>query len=510
MARDRGTADVMSGGPSAILRRAADRDPQGLALVTATRRLTYRALDLAAAAIAGGLRSSGIAPGEVVSLYSPNRWEWIAAYHGILRAGAVVNPINAMLTAEEVAYILGDCGAVAVVASGSSMERLGSLPERVRLVVDLDGDSFAELLAADPADPVDVAGDGPSTIAYTSGTTGHPKGAVQSQYGVLVNCLHTAKLHGRGPDDVVVTALPLPHVFGNVSVNSTFAAGGTVVLRERFDCADVFETIKVHRATMFEGVPAMYARLLADPALTGADLSSVTRSTVGGQTIAVATLRAWQEVSGAPLLQVWGMTELSGHATTHRVDGPEVLGSIGVPFPGVEIRVAALDEPARDAGVGKRGELMVRGPVVMLGYHDRPKATAETIDAEGWLSTGDIGYAAESGHLFVVDRKKDLIITGGYNVYPAEIERVLAGHPAVAMVGAGAVPDPVLGELACAYVVLRPDTSATAAELIAFTEPHLAPYKRPRLVRFVPRLPTTTSGKIMRRRLAAVADGRDE
>ncbi|MEV8372632.1 AMP-binding protein [Kribbella sp. NPDC056861] len=499
----------MTAGPSAILRLAADRDPDGLALVTATDRLTYRELDRAAAAIAGGLQRHGIAPGEVVSLYSPNRWEWIAAYHGILRAGAVVNPINAMLTSEEVDYILNDCGAVAIVASGPLLQRLRSLPAGLRLVVDLEECSFGELLEAEPIDPVEVAADAPCTIAYTSGTTGHPKGAVQSQYGVLVNCEHTAQLHGRGPDDVVVTALPLPHVFGNVSVNSTFLAGGTVVLRERFDCADVFESIKVHRATMFEGVPAMYARLLADPALATADLSSVTRSTVGGQTIAVSTMQAWQEVSGAPLLQVWGMTELSGHATTHRYDGPEVLGSIGVPFPGVEIRIAALDQPTREAAVEERGELMVRGPVVMLGYHDRPKATAETIDPEGWLSTGDIGYRIESGHLFIVDRKKDLIITGGYNVYPAEIERVLAGHPAVAMVGAGAVPDAVLGELACAYVVLRPGASATEAELIGFTETHLAPYKRPRLVRFVSQLPTTTSGKIMRRRLAAVADGED-
>ncbi|WP_326959427.1 class I adenylate-forming enzyme family protein [Amycolatopsis sp. NBC_01286] len=489
-------------GPADILRTAARRHPDRTALVTATRTLTYRELDAAAAAVAGGLRDRGIAPGDVVTLYAPNRWEWLAAYHGALRAGAVVNPANALLTAEELGYVTQDCRAAAVITTSALRERVTG----VALVVDLDNGAdavpFADLLEAAPREPVDV--DGPCTIAYTSGTTGHPKGAVQSHYGVLVNCALTATMHARREDDVVVTALPLPHVYGNVAVHSTFCVGGTVVLRERFSPGDVFAAIEEHRATIFEGVPAMYAMLLADPALARADLSSLTRSTVGGQTIAVTTMRAWQERSGAPLLQVWGMTELSGHATTHSPHAPEVLGSIGVAYPGVQIRVADLDDPARDAPDGVRGELLVRGPVVMLGYHDRPEATAETIDADGWLRTGDLGYRDPTGHLFVVDRKKDLIITGGYNVYPAEIERVLAGHPAVAMVAAGPVPDAVKGELACAYVVLRPGETATADELIAFTTPHLAPYKRPRLVRFVDRLPATPSGKIKRRELAGL------
>jgi long-chain acyl-CoA synthetase len=215
----------------------------------------------------------------------------------------------------------------------------------------------------------------------------------------------------------------------------------------------------------------------------------------------VATIERWQQRSGAPLIELWGMTELSGLGTTHALHAPPVPGSIGVSLPGQEVRIADLDDPRRDTPLGDPGELMVRGPLVMLGDHDNPKATAEAIEPHGWLHTGDIATMDNTGHLFVVDRRKDMIITGGYTVYPAEIERVLARHPSVAMVAAGPVPDPVRGELACAYVVLTSGASATEEELIAFAGESLAAYKRPRMIRFVDTLPTTSTGKIMRREL---------
>jgi long-chain acyl-CoA synthetase len=499
----------MMNGPGDILRAAAPRFGDKIALVTADQKLSYRELDEASDRVAAWLAARGIQPGQVVSLYAQNRWEWIVTYHGALKAGAVVNPVNVMLTAEELAFVLGDCRAAAVFTSAGQASMVVSLtrdlPE-LRTVVafgpSADAVPFTAVLEAGGKPPrVDFAPRAPSTIGYTSGTTGHPKGAVQSQQAVLLNCALTATMHGRGPADVVVTALPAPHVYGNVVVNSTFLTGGTVVLMERFQAAEALRLIGEHRATLFEGVPAMYAMLLADPAIGDADLSSLTRCTVGGQTIPLATIERWQQRSGAPLIELWGMTEIAGLGTTHALHSPAAPGSIGVSLPGVQVRVADLGDTSQDAALGVPGELMVRGSIVMLGYHNNPQATAEAIEPDGWLHTGDIATMDDTGHFFVIDRRKDMIIAGGYNVYPAEIERVLAGHPAVAMVAAGPVPDPVKGEVPCAYVVLVPGSATTESELIAYAGDHLAAYKRPRLIRFVEDLPKTSTGKIMRREL---------
>jgi long-chain acyl-CoA synthetase len=496
-------------GPGDILPAAAARFGDKVALITSTRTLTFSELDDLSDRVAAALAARGIRPGQPVSLYAQNRWEWVVAYHGVLKAGAVVNPVNVMLTPEELAFVLRDCGAGAVFTSAEQAPRVleltRELPELNTVVSfgEVAGAvSFAELLMADgPRPQVDVDPAAPSTIGYTSGTTGHPKGAVQSHRAVLLNCALTATMHGRTQDDVVVTPLPAPHVYGNVVINGTFLAGGTVVLMERFAPGEALRLIGEHRATMFEGVPAMYAMMLAEPGLADADLTSLTRCTVGGQTIPTSTIERWQQRSGAPLIELWGMTEISGLGTTHALHAPPVPGSIGVSLPGVEVRIADLGDVGRDAAPGEPGELMVRGPIVMIGYHGSPEATAETIEPDGWLHTGDIALMDETGHVFVVDRRKDMIITGGYNVYPAEIERVLAMHPAVAMVAAGPIPDPIKGELACAYVVLAEGASTTEEELISYAGEHLAAYKRPRAVRFVASLPATSTGKIMRREL---------
>jgi long-chain acyl-CoA synthetase len=312
-------------------------------------------------------------------------------------------------------------------------------------------------------------------------------------------------MHGRDERDVVVTALPAPHVYGNVAINGTFLAGGTVVLMERFNAAEALALVDDHRATLIEGVPTMYAMMLAAPEIEGADLSSLRRSTVGGQTISTSVIREWERrTHGAPLLELWGMTEIAGLGTTHALHAPNVHGSIGVALPGVEVRVSSLEHRLQAAKTNEPGELCVRGPLNMLGYYGRPDWTAETIDADGWLHTGDVAYANADGYFFVVDRLKDMIITGGYNVYPAEIERVVSTHPAVAMVAVGRLADDLKGEVARAYVVLKPGTSSTESEILEHCRPHLAAYKLPRSVRFVPDLPKTSTGKIMRRELATL------
>ncbi|MDF3145140.1 MULTISPECIES: AMP-binding protein [unclassified Streptomyces] len=494
--------------PGDIVPYAASRYADKTALVTPTRTLTFAELDDLTSRAANGLRRRGITPGRTVSLYGPNSWQWIVAYHAILRAGAVVNPINVMLTPPEVAFVLNDCQAVAVLTAAERLPDLRTLTseiDSVQCVLALDGtdeDAFSRPFAEEPLEqPTLVEPTSLSTIGYTSVTTGHPKGAMQSHRAVLLNCALTATMHGHTSRDVVVTALPATHVYGNVAINGTLLAGGTVVLMERFAPDQALALISEHRATMFEGVPAMYAMLLAEPAVREADLTSLDRCTVGGQTIAESTIEAWEQRSGAPLIELWGMTEISGLGTTHAIDAPPVHGSIGISLPGLEVRVADLGDATRDAPVGEPGELMVRGPLVMMGYYGNPTETKKTIEPDGWLHTGDIAYADDSGHFFVVDRRKDLIITAGYNVYPAEIERVISAHPAVAMVGVGAVTDDVKGELACACIVLRAGMKLSEEEILDFTRDRLAAYKRPCRVVFVSSLPTTSSGKIMRRKL---------
>lgn len=507
-AEDRPSPHTLNG-PGDIIPAIAREFPAKTALVTDTTALTYAELDELTARGAQGLRDRGIRPGQIVSLYGPNSWQWVVAYHAVLRAGAVVNPINTMLTEEEVAFILKDCEAAALLTRADRLPAMRALSAdlpHLSLLLGLDSDAedgFKTLLATEarieqePVDPSAL-----STIGYTSGTTGHPKGAMQSHQAVLLNCRLTATMHGRSSGDTMVTALPAPHVYGNVAINSTLLSGGTVVLMERFSPERALELIEEHRATLFEGVPAMYSMMLTHERLASTDLSSLTRSTVGGQTIALSTIERWQKVSDAPLIELWGMTELSGLGTTHSLGAEPCPGSIGVALPGVDVRVGDLDDTSRTAPPGTPGELLVRGPLVMLGYHGNDQATAETVDKDGWLHTGDIAYADESGHFFVVDRRKDMIITAGYNVYPAEIERVLATHPDVSLVAVGAVPDSVKGETARAYVVPVPGATVTGQELIEYCRTRLAAYKAPRSVQFVTALPQTSTGKIMRRKLA--------
>jgi long-chain acyl-CoA synthetase len=252
---------------------------------------------------------------------------------------------------------------------------------------------------------------------------------------------------------------------------------------------------------MFEGVPTMYFYLLDHAGLDQRDLSSLTRCTVGGQTMPVAKMQAVEQALGCPLIELWGMTEMAGLGTTHPSYGPNKHGSIGIALPLTEMRIAAVDDATITLPAGEVGELMARGPIVMQGYFGNPQATAEAIEPDGWLHTGDLASVDADGHIFIVDRKKDMILTAGYNVYPAEIERVVAAHPAVAMVAVGARPDDLKGEIAKAYVVLKSGATAEPDEIIEFCRSQLAAYKVPREVQFVEELPRTSTGKVMRRQL---------
>ncbi len=493
-----------------VLPHAATRFGDKIALVIEGRSFSYRELDQLSNRLANALTGMGVAPGDRVSLYSGNCWEWIAAYYAALKTGAVINPINVMLTPEEVRYVTCDCQARIILASADKGEALLAVRKDTPLehVILFGAErpgarSFEDLisLGRDEYVPKRVGADATSTIGYTSGTTGRPKGAMTTHRAVLLNSSMAANIWASTAADVTVTGLPCPHVYGTVPMNGTFLTGGTLVMMPRFDADQALALIERHRATMFHGVPTMHMYVLNLPKLAQYDLTSLTRCSVGGQTMPVSKMTEAQERYGCPLLEIWGMTEIAGAGTMQPFYGENRLGSIGLAVPYAECRVADVSDAAKTLPDDDIGELMIRGPLVMQGYFGNEQATRETIESDGWLHTGDIARRDRDGYYYIVDRKKDMIITGGYNVYPAEIERVLASHPAVAMVAVGSQPDEMKGEVAKAYVVLRAGAVGDGDAILAHCRSELAAYKVPRAIQFVVDLPKTSTGKILRREL---------
>ena len=330
---------------------------------------------------------------------------------------------------------------------------------------------------------------------------------MMSGRAIAVGTAGTALMHGRTAADTTVSALPCSHVYGMAVMNCGLLCGATLVLLERFDPETMLRSVERYRATMLEAVPTGFMYMLADPAMGRYDLSSLERMTTGGQTIPPATAAEVEETFGATLLELWGMTELAGPGTTHAAACERRLGSIGVAIPYVEARIGGLEDSAATMPVGEPGELLIRGPITPIGYYGNEAATKEAFDADGWFRTGDVASRDADGFLWVVDRKKDMILTAGFNVYPAELERVLASHPDVSMAAVGGVPDREKGELAKAYIVPRPGAAPTVDSIMAHCRRQLAPYKVPRRVQFVPDLPVNSTGKILRRELSTIDDG---
>ena len=500
-----------------ILPAAARRHGPRLALVVEDRQVTFDELDGLADRVAHGLADLGVKSGDGVALFGANSIEWVAAYFGAAKAGAVLIPLSSMLTTDELRYTLADAGARVLIGAADKLGQLTAVKasgavdhvvvwgdagagDAIPMGDWLDRDTGPFALC--PRDASDLA-----VIAYTSGTTGHPKGAMQSHRAVVGAGAGTALMAGRTAEDRVISALPLFHVYGSCVLNAAILAGSTLITLPRFDAAAMLDAIRTHRATLMDGVPTSYYYLLSHPDLDACDLSSLRLAWVGGQTLPVAKSLEFTRRTGCPVHEVWGMTELAGATSANPVHADNRPGTIGLPYPGNSFRVVDAEDPTREMPPGQPGELMYRGPLVMMGYHGKPAATAETIRPDGWLHTGDIAVMDEDGYATIVDRKKDMILTAGFNVYPAELERVLCMHPAVALAAVGRIPDAVKGELAKAYVVLHAGVEIDAAALIGHCRKHLAPYKVPRAVQFVDAVPMTASGKIMRRRLPGIDDG---
>ena len=465
------------------------------------RTLSFAEAERLSGQFAGGLATMGVGQGDRVILHLPNGWQWIVAYHAIARLGAVVIPANILLSAGEIAFIARDSGASMAVVPA---DRMAAVPDGVRVVVPggQGGAAFEALLLHSPPPPCARQADDLFSIGYTSGTTGHPKGAMQTHGAIVGSTAMTATIHCRTRHDRVYSALPFPHVYGNVVLHAGFLTGAHLTAAARFDAGEALRAITEDGITLFEGVPTMYYQMLMHPVVRDTDFSGLTRCTVGGQTMALDKLDEVARLVGCPLLELWGMTELAGPAITHSPYWPARHGSIGLPFPGTDVRIADLDDNTAEALPGEAGELLIRGPLVTPGYWNNPDATGKAFDADGWFATGDVARADEDGYVTIVDRRKDMFLCGGYNVYPAELERVISEHPAVAMVAVAGVADAQKGEIPIAHVVLRPEASATRAEeLDRHCRERLAAYKVPRRIYFTDTLPVTSTGKIMRRAL---------
>ncbi|MFV8317357.1 long-chain-fatty-acid--CoA ligase [Mycobacterium sp. 23] len=486
---------------SANLVVSKDFYPDRVALRCDDLQFTFAEFDAAASRVATLLERAGIQPGDRVGLMLPNTPAYAIAFFGIMYRGAVAVPMNPLLKSREVSYYLSNSGATALFATPAfAAEATAGADEVGARCWLVDDAGLAELIADLPAQtgPVQRAADDVAVIVHTSGTTGKPKGAMLTHGNIGHNADVTVRTLAKiGPDDVVMGCLPLFHVFGLTgALNSAVRAGATLTLIPRFDPRKALEVIERDGVTVFEGVPTMYSALLG-----AADAAAGTRTlrtcVSGGAALPVQVLVDFETTFGCTVLEGYGLSESSSAAAFNHPDRPRKPGSIGTPIDGVEMRV--VDLTGAEVAQGETGEIQIRGHNVMKGYWNLPEATRATITEDGWLHTGDVGRVDEHGFYYIVDRIKDLIIRGGYNVYPREIEEVLYEHPAVAQAAVVGIPHDSLGEEVGAAVALKKDSAVTAEELRDHVKSRVAAYKYPRLVWLVDELPKGPTGKVQKR-----------
>jgi long-chain acyl-CoA synthetase len=511
-----------------ILEHAARQLPDRTALTCGPARISYADLDAQAGRIAAALRARGVRSGDAVAFSCPNVPAFPAVYYGILKAGAVVVPLNVLLKPREIAYHLQDSGAVAMIAfEGTAELPMGAM---ARAACETAGCADLIVMTLDPAAPSPLpdvptlwelvshvpAGfesmrrrpDDTAVILYTSGTTGHPKGAELSHENMLLNALASKDMflpamRGGFEEDVALVTLPLFHSTAQTCLmNAGFAAGFRLVLMPRFEPAAVLETMRREQVGLWIGVPTMYWSLLQCVRDTGADTAGVAEHLrlciSGGAPMPHEIMREFESVFSVRILEGYGLSETSPVACFNQVHRPSRPGTVGQAILGVDVR--AVDDADRFVPAGEPGEIVIRGPNVMKGYYNRPEATAAAM-RHGWFHTGDIGTIDADGYVTIVDRKKDMILRGGFNVYPREIEEVMLTHPDISLAAVVGVPDERLGEEVKAFVVLKPGAQATAAGLIEWCREQMAAYKYPRSVEFREALPISPTGKILKREL---------
>jgi long-chain acyl-CoA synthetase len=496
-----------------ILEESTKRNPDKVAIIFDDFKLTYAQLNGAANQVANALVAQGIKPGDRVGMMLPNVPQFPIIYFGILKAGGIVVPMNVLLKGREVAYYLSDSEASALfywdmfaadatagakeAPSVKNLVQVGIAPAQAP---ESAQDFFAFMGQQKPTfDTVATNPDDTCLIIYTSGTTGQPKGAELTNLNLFECCHLGTHIFTFDENDVILAVLPMFHSFGlsNV-VNGGIHGGITLTLVPRFDADKILQVIQRDKVTLFLGVPTMYFALLNHPERSTYDLSSLRLCVSGGASIPGEVIKAWEQATGTKILEGYGLSETSPTATFNQLDLGQKVGSIGKPIWGVEINI--FDENDNPVPQGERGEIVIKGHNVMKGYWRRPEATAEAIK-HGWFHSGDIGYIDDEGFIFIVDRKKEMIIRGGFNVYPREIEEVIYMHAAVAEAAVVGVPDEKFGEEIHAVVAPKPGMTIDTDELIAFVKERVAAYKYPRTIDVVKELPKGPTGKIMKREI---------
>jgi long-chain acyl-CoA synthetase len=504
---------------AAVLAEGARRYPSKTAVVDADLRVSYADLWQQARSYAAALRQVGVKPGDAVALMVPNVVDFPRAYYGALAAGAVVVPVHLLLTADEAAYVLSESratlliahttqltvGGAAAAAAGVPVVTTGPVPADVRLADGVRRLEDVEATVPPLASYVTRSAEDPAVIFFTSGTTGQPKGAVLTHLNLVLNAtVNVFDAHEGRATDVVLGCLPLFHTFGQtVGMNGTFRIGATLVLLPRFTGAAAIEMMLREDVNVFHGVPTMYVGML-EAAPNYDRLPQLRLCISGGASLPQAVLERFNSTFSTSIFEGYGLSETSPTATTNQPHFGTKAGTIGHPVWGVEVEIARaeVEERIELLPVGELGEIVIRGHNVFAGYLGRPHDTALAM-VDGWFRSGDLGTKDEQGFITIVDRKKDLVIRGGFNVYPREIEEVLARHPAVVQVAVIGVPDPVFGEEIMAVIVAdkTQGTPPTEAEVIAWAQERLGRHKYPRKVRYVDEMPLGPSMKVLKREL---------
>jgi long-chain acyl-CoA synthetase len=492
----------MSDNLARILTETTERSAGKTAVKLDDAELSYGLLDEGSRRIAGLLLARGLGPGDRVGIMLPNVPYFPVVYYGILRAGGIVVPLNVLLKEREVEYHVSDSQAGRLFAWHDLAEtaEAGAARAGADCILVRPGE-FERLLAEQqPVERLAARGaEDTAVILYTSGTTGKPKGAELTHANLYRNCTVATRLFEFQDDDVVLGALPLFHSFGQTcAMNAGVVNGGTLTLLPRFDPAKALQVMERDRVTVFLGVPTMYNALLHNEDRERLDTSSLRLCGSGGSAMPEELMRRFEEAFHCKILEGYGLSETSPVASFNHPDRERKPGSIGTPIEGVEMTVA--DDDGKEVAQGEIGEIVIRGHNVMKGYWNRPEATAEALK-DGWFHSGDMARVDEDGYFFIVDRKKELIIRGGYNVYPREVEEVLYEHPAIQEAAVVGVPDEALGEEVGAAVVPCKGEQLDAEEIKAYVKERVASYKYPRRVWFLDELPKGPTGKILKREI---------
>ena len=483
--------------------------PEKVAIVYQDREITYREMDEAGNRVANALLELGIQPGDRVAMHIDNRPEFIYGFHGIMRAGAVLVPTNVMYTAPEMKHIIGDSGARAVIVQDEFEDKMQGLDvPTLEYVIALSEPNNPKsnclsdmmLMAGDERPTIKRKSDEVAIIQYTSGTTGMPKGAMVSDNNILAVLRNTTDMPGSLESletDVTLLTLPLFHAYAlDLGITRSFLSVQTMILFHRFDAVKIFEAFEKHKVTIFYGAPPMYFAFVNTPECTKFDSSSLRGSYSGAAPLPVVIMEKFKDMTGVQINEGYGLSETAPTLSTNMAGPVNKPGSVGPPIREVEIKI--VDEEGKEVAKGDVGEIKAKGPNIFLGYWNRPEETAVALQ-DGWFFTGDMGRFDEDGYLYIVDRKKDMVVVSGFNVYPIELENVILRHPKIIDCAVIGVPNEYQGESVKACIVLAPGETIDYEEFEAYCREQMAAFKVPKLMTIRQELPKNATGKVLKR-----------